>query len=83
VASAEMLGEEAFGGAEHGDEVLGVDEEVALVVEHEVLDVHAASTQRVDDPIGLGLHHAGVVGALHDQQRGADVVDPADRRAGD
>src|SRR5690606_9764076 len=41
-ASLQVAGQEAVGGPVHGDQVLGVDEQVSLVVEDQVLDLAAA-----------------------------------------
>lgn len=53
-----------------------------LVVEHEVIDVDPAGTQRADDRVGLSPDDTDIVGALHDHVRRADLVDATDRRTG-
>src|SRR5262245_9664245 len=68
-AAAQVLGEEPLGHCEELHAVLGFGEAVALVVEEEVLVVDSLVLHGVDDLLGLGLLHPGVVGALGDEDR--------------
>ncbi len=61
------------------DRVLRVPETVAFVLGDQILDRDTAFAQPGDDIVGFGLHDMCVVGALSDEQRGADPVHHDDR----
>src|SRR6185369_10582665 len=80
VGPAEALGEEDLVHRVEALVVLGPHEAVALVrVEHvghrDLLVVHG-----LDDLVGLGLLHPGIVFALPDEERPLDLIGPEERR---
>jgi hypothetical protein len=76
-----VLGKQPLDRPVHVNEVVRVDETVPLVVLGHVLDVDSTGPQWCHEMVGFGLDDARVVGALDDQQRGADLVDLGDGRA--
>jgi hypothetical protein len=73
-----VLGEEAVGAGEVGDDVLAPGHAVALVGDQHVLDGDAAGAQRGDDLVGLVLRRDRIADALVDEDRGDDLVDRGD-----
>lgn len=74
-----MLGEELLSGTVEREPVLGLYEAVALVGEQHVGVLEALVLHGGDDLLRLCLLDAGVVGALPDEDRDADVVDARER----
>src|SRR5918997_1671254 len=79
--SAQVFGEELFGGGVEFEAVLGTGEAVALVLEEQVLVVYAALLHGGDYLLGLCLLDAGVVRALGDEQGSLDPIHEEERRA--
>ena len=78
---SELLREEGLGRLVELQPVLGFRKAVPFVGEQEVFMVDTRVLEGSHDLLGLGLFHAGVVGALGDQERDDDVSDAGQRGA--
>src|SRR6202041_2386571 len=83
VAAVEVFGEELLHGGYHGEVVDGTGEAMAFVGSDEVFDRFAVVTDGGDDLAALADVDAGIVFALHDHQRGDDVLGLGEGRLGD
>src|SRR5437016_5805291 len=80
-ASSEAGAEEVVGDRIEGDAILGPGEAVSLVGIDRIRHRDLARVHRGDDLVGFLPGHARIVGALSDQQRALDLIDPGYRRA--